>query len=108
MRIIRHQTCVPKRIFVKTTRINIVNRVIRAVRIQVKPVAPVGILLSKPSNDRVVEPCPQVILLGDGVDLLTIVGKAVEDGLLLDLNFSPGVVGIAVLDIAVFIYDVGG
>ena len=108
MRIIRHQTCVPKRIFVKTTRINIVNRVIRAVRIQVKPVAPVGILLSKPSNDRVVEPCPQVILLSDGIDLLAVVGEAVGDGLLLDLNLSPGVVGVAVLHIAAFVNDVGG
>ena len=47
-------------------------------------------------------------MLGDGVDLLAIVGEAVGDGLLLDLNPPPGVVGIAVLDIAVFIYDVGG
>ena len=64
--------------------------------------------MGKPADDWVVEAGPQIILLGDGVDLLTIVGKAVEDGLRLDLNFSPGVVGIAVLDIATFINDMGG
>ena len=69
-----------------------------AIRIQIEPVTPVGILLGKPTNDRVVEAGPQIILLGDGVDLLAVVGEAVGDGLLLDLNFSPGIVGIAVLD----------
>ena len=47
-------------------------------------------------------------MLGDGVDLLAIVGEAVGDGLLLDRDLSLGIVGIAVLDIAVFINDVGG
>ena len=70
-----------------------------AIRIQIEPVTPVGILLGKPTNDRVVEAGPQIILLGDGVDLLAVVGEAVGDGLLLDLDFPPGVVGIAVLDI---------
>ena len=78
-----------------------------AIRIQIEPVTPVGILLGKPTNDRVVEAGPQIILLGDGVDLLAVVGEAVGDGLLLDLNFSPGVVGIAVLDIALFVNDMG-
>ena len=78
-----------------------------AIRIQIEPVTPVGILLGKPTNDRVVEAGPQIILLGDGVDLLAVVGEAVGDGLLLDLNFSPGIVGIAVLDIALFVNDMG-
>ena len=55
-------------------------------------VTPVSVLLSKATNNRVVEPGPQVILLGDGIDLLAVVGEAVGNGLLLDLNFSPGVV----------------
>ena len=79
-----------------------------AIRIQIEPVTPVGILLGKPTNDRVVEAGPQIILLGDGVDLLAVVGEAVGDGLLLDLNLSPGVVGVAVLHIAAFVNDVGG
>ena len=78
-----------------------------AIRIQIEPVTPVGILLGKPTNDRVVEAGPQIILLGDGVDLLAVVGEAVGDGLLLDLNFSPGIVGLAVLDIALFVNDMG-
>ena len=90
------------------TWINIIDWVICTVRIQIKPIAPVGVLLSKPANDRVIEPGPQVILLGDGVDLLAVVGEAVGDGLLLDRDLSLGIVGIAVLDIAVFINDVGG
>ena len=52
--------------------------------IQVQPVSPVGVLLSKTANNRVVEPGPQVILLGDGINLLTVVGEAVGDSLLLD------------------------
>ena len=95
-------------IFIIPAWINIINWVVRTVRIQIKPIAPVGVLLGEAANDRVVEAGPQIILLGDGVDLLAVVGEAVGNGLLLDLNFSPGVVGIAVLDIAVFIYDVGG
>ena len=79
-----------------------------AIRIQIEPVTPVGILLGKPTNDRVVEAGPQIILLGDGVDLLAVVGEAVGDGLLLDHDPAPGVVGIAVLHIAVFINDMGG
>ena len=78
-----------------------------AIRIQIEPVTPVGILLGKPTNDRVVEAGPQIILLGDGVDLLAVVGEAVGDGLLLDLNFPPGVVGLAGLDIALFVNDMG-
>ena len=97
-----------KRILIEPTRINIIDWVIRAVCIQIQPIAPVGVLLSKPANDRVIEPGPQVILLGDGVDLLAVVGEAVGDGLLLDRDLSLGIVGIAVLDIAVFINDVGG
>ena len=90
-----------------STRINIVNRIIRTVGIQVEPVAPVGVLLRKPANDRVIEPGSQIILLSDGIDLLAVVGEAVGDGLLLDLNLSPCVILVAVLNIAVFINDMG-
>ena len=78
-----------------------------AVRIQIESVASVGVLLGEAANDRVVEAGPQVILLGDGVDLLTVVGEAVGDGLLLDLNPPPGVVGVAVLNVALFVNDMG-
>ena len=94
-------------IFIIPAWINIINWVVRTVGIQIQPVAPVGVLLSEAADDRVIEPGPQVILLGDGVDLLAVVGEAVGDGLLLDLNFSPGIVGIAVLDIALFVNDMG-
>ena len=94
-------------IFIIPAWINIINWVVRTVRIQIKPIAPVGVLLGEAANDRVVEAGPQIILLGDGVDLLAVVGEAVGDGLLLDLDFPPGVVGIAVLDIALFVNDMG-
>ena len=95
-------------IFIIPAWINIINWVVRTVGIQIQPVAPVGVLLSEAADDRVIEPGPQVILLGDGVDLLAVVGEAVGDGLLLDHDPAPGVVGIAVLHIAVFINDMGG
>ena len=91
-----------------TTRINIIDRIIGAVCIQVEPIAPVDILLGEAANDWIVEASTQIILLGDGVDLLAVVGEAVGDGLLLDHDPAPGVVGIAVLDIATFINDMGG
>ena len=90
------------------TWINIVNRIVRTVRIQVEPIAPVGVLLGKPGYDRVIEPDPQVILLGDRVKLLAGVLEAVGDGLLLSGQVAPRVVLVAVLDIASFINDVGG
>ena len=95
-------------ILIKSIRINIVNRVIRTVHIQVKPVAPVGVLLGKAANDRVIEPGSQIILLSDGVNLLAVVGEAVGDGLLPDRDLAPSIVGIAVLDIAIFIDNMGG
>ena len=64
--------------------------------------------MGKAANDRVIEPGSQIILLGDGVNLLAVVGEAVGDGLLLDLNLPPGIVGVAVFDVAIFIDDVGG
>ena len=91
-----------------STWINIICWIIGTVRIQIQPIAPISILLGESPNDRVVEPGPQVILLGNGVDLLAVVGEAVGDGLLLGRDFAPGVVGVAVLDVAVFIDDVGG
>ena len=91
-----------------TTRINIIDRIIGAVCIQVEPIAPVDILLGEAANDWIVEASTQIILLGDGVNLLAVVGEAVGDGLLLDLNLPPGIVGVAVLDVAIFIDDVGG
>ena len=90
------------------TWINIIDWVICTVRIQIKPIAPVGVLLGEAANDWVVEAGPQVILLGDGVDLLAVVGEAVGDSLLLDLDLPPGVVIVAVLHIATFVNDVGG
>ena len=90
------------------TGVKVPHRIVGTIRIQVKPVAPVGVLLGKPAKDRVIEPGTEIILLGDGVDLLAVVGEAVGDGLLLDRDLSLGIVGIAVLDIAVFINDVGG
>ena len=91
-----------------STWINIICWIIGTVRIQIQPIAPISILLGESPNDRVVEPGPQVILLGDGVDLLAVVGEAVGDGLLLGRDPAPGIIGVAVLDAAVFIDDVGG
>ena len=91
-----------------STRVNIIDRIIGAVGIQIKPVAPVGVLLGETANNRIVEPGPQVILLGDGINLLAVVGEAVEDGLLLGRDFAPGVVFVAIFDVSVFIDDMGG
>ena len=91
-----------------STGVNIKQWIIGTIRIQVEPVAPVGVLLGKAAKDRVVEAGTEIILLGDGVDLLAVVGEAVGDGLRLGRDFTPGVVGVAVLDVAVFIDDVGG
>ena len=48
--------------------------------------------------------CPQslsIILLGDGVDLLSVVGEAIGDNLFLSRKVTPCVILVVVLDIAV-------
>ena len=79
-----------------------------AIRIQVQPIAAVGVLLSKPGNDWIVEPCAQVILLGDRIKLLAGELETVGDGFLLGRKVAPSVIIIMVKYNAVFINDVGG
>ena len=70
--------------------IGIENRIILAVRIEVQPIAAVSVLLGKPGDDRIVEPCTQVILLGDRVKLLAGELETVGDGFLLGRKVAPG------------------
>ena len=67
-----------------------------------------SILLSKPGNDRVVEPGAEIVLLGYRVKLLAGVLEPVGDGLLLGRDVAPRVILIAVLDCSPIVNDVGG
>ena len=78
-----------------------------AIRIQVQAIATVHILLCKSSDYRIVEPRPQIILLRDEVQLLTIVLEAVGNRLNLLRQVAKAIVGVAVENIAVFVCDMG-
>ena len=54
-----------------------------------KPLA-VGVLLSKPGDDRIVEACTQVVLLRYRVKLLAGEFEAIGDGFLLSRKVAPG------------------
>ena len=71
-------------------RVNIISRPVGTIRIQVQPIATVGILLGKAGNDRIVEACAQVVLLGDRVKLLAGELETVGDGFLLGRKVAPG------------------
>lgn len=49
----------------------LINRSIMAVRIQIQSIAPIGILLSKSGNDRIVKVGMEIVLPGSWVWLLT-------------------------------------
>ncbi len=91
-----------------TSRVNVVSRPVGTIRIQIQPIAAVGVLLGKPGDDWIVEARSQVILLGDRVKLLAGEFEAVGDGFLLSRKVAPSVVGIVVKGNAIFINDVGG
>ena len=61
-----------------------------AIRIEVQPITAVSVLLGKPGDDRIVEACTQVILLGDRVKLLAGELETVGDGFLLSRDVAPG------------------
>ena len=61
------------------TRIIINHRIILTVRIQIQPVSTVHILLHKPSQHRIVKPCPQIILPAGLVILLSRVKDSVVE-----------------------------
>ena len=71
-------------------RVNIINWIIGTIGVQVQPVAAVGVLLGKAGDDRIVEPCTQVVLMGDRVKLLAGEFEAVGDGFLLSRDVAPG------------------
>ena len=75
-----------------TTWISVKHRIILAVRIEVQPIAAVGILLSKAGDDWIVEPCTQVVLLRDWIKLLAGKLEAVGDGFLLSRKVAPSVI----------------
>ena len=52
-----------------TTWIGVKHRIVLAVRIEVQPIAAVGVLLGKAGNDRVIEACSQVVLLRNRIKL---------------------------------------
>ena len=61
------------------TRIIVHHRIILTVRIQIQPVPAVLILLHKPSQHRIVKPCPQIILPAGLVILLSRVEDSVVE-----------------------------
>lgn len=61
------------------TRIIVHHRIILTVRIQIQPVPAVLILLHKPSNHRIVKPCPQIVLPAGLVILLSRVEDSVVE-----------------------------
>ena len=79
-----------------------------AIRIQIQPIAAVSILLGKAGDDRVIEPCAQVVLLGYRVKLLAGKLEAVGDGFLLGRKVAPSVIIIMIEDNSIFINNVGG
>lgn len=87
--------------------VSIEYRIIRTVGIQIYPITTVGVLLGKPDNDWIIEARTEIILLGDGVKLLTGELEAVGDLLLTKGQISPRIVLIAVLDFSSFINDMG-
>ena len=89
-------------------RVNIVSRPVGTIGIEIQPIAAVSVLLCKPGDDWIVEPCTQVILLRDWVKLLAGKLEAVGDGFLLSRKVAPSVIGIVVKDKPIFINDVGG
>ena len=97
-----------KKIFLMTCKISIQYWIIGTIRIQIQPIAAVGVLLGKPGDDWIVEARLQVVLLGYRVKLLAGEFEAVGDGFLLSRKVAPSVVGIVVKDNAIFINDVGG
>ena len=79
-----------------------------AIRIQIQPIAAVSILLGKAGDDRVIEPCAQVVLLGYRVKLLAGELETVGDGFLLGRKVAPSVIIIMIEDNSIFINNVGG
>ena len=55
------------------------HRIILTVRVQIQPIPAVHILLHKPSNHRVIKPCPQIILPTGLVILLSRVEDSVVE-----------------------------
>ena len=79
-----------KKIFLVTCKISIRYWIIGAIGIQVQPITAVSVLLGKAGDDRIVEPCTQVILLRNQVKLLASELETVEDGFLLSRKVAPG------------------
>ena len=91
-----------------TAGIGVKHRIVLTVRIQIQPIAAVSVLLCKAGDDWIVEPCAQVILLGDRIKLLAGELETVGDGFLLSRKVAPSVIVVMVKNNAVFINDVGG
>ena len=78
-----------------------------AIRIQIQPIAAVSILLSKAGDDRVIEPCTQVILLGDRVKLLAGELETVGDFFFTKICITPCIILITIEDNAISINNMG-
>ena len=76
------------------SRVNVVSRPVGTIRIQIQPIAAVGVLLGKPGDDWIVEPCAQVVLLRNRVKLLAGEFETVGDGFLLGRKVAPSVIVI--------------
>ena len=88
------------------TRIDILNRIIMTVRIQVQSVPVVGVFVEEPADCGVIESCPEVVLAGQRVVLLACEAEAVRYVLCLCQEVAEGVILVVVVDITVLICQV--
>ena len=89
-------------------RIHIINRIVSTVRIQVQSVPVVGVFVEEPADCGVIESCPEVVLAGQWVVLLTYEAEAVRYVLCICKEVTEGVILVVVVDITVLIRQVRG
>ena len=90
------------------TRIDILNRIVSTVRIQVQPVPIVGVFVEEPADCGVIESRPEVVLIRNWVVLLACEAEAVRYVLCLCQEVAEGIVLVVVVDITVLICQVRG
>lgn len=80
-------------------RIIIHHRVIRTVCVQVQTVSAVCILLQEPSDHRVVEPCPEIVLSGGAIIYLPCISQAIRYISCLLQDTSEGIISVRLPDL---------
>ncbi len=96
-----------EKIFLMTCKISIQYWIIGTIRIQIQPIAAVSVLLCKAGDDRVIEPCAQVVLLGDRVKLLAGELETVGDFFFTEICITPCIILITIEDNAISINNMG-